>query len=69
RKNRKGDRFFKPSDIKNIQLIYDLIRRRKFTIEGAKDFLKKNKRAKEQYELIESLQKIRAFLLEIRANL
>ena len=69
RKNRKGDRFFKPSDIKNIQLIYDLLRRRKFTIEGAKDFLKKNKRAKEQYELIESLQKIRAFLLEIRANL
>jgi hypothetical protein len=26
RKNRKGDRFFKPSDIKNLVLIHDLVR-------------------------------------------
>lgn len=69
KKNRKGDRFFRPSDIKNLQLIHDLLRRRKFTIEGAKDFLKKNKQAREKYELIESLQKLRSFLLELRANL
>ena len=41
RKNRKGDRFFRPIDVKNLVLIHDLLRRRKFTIEGAKDFLKK----------------------------
>jgi hypothetical protein len=63
RKNRKGDRFFKPSDIKNLQLIYDLLRRRKFTMEGAKDYLKKNKRADERYAMIQSLQKLRSFLL------
>lgn len=69
RKNRKGDRFFKPADVKNLQLIYDLLRRRKFTIEGAKDYLKKEKRAKEKYEMIDSLQKLRGFLLELRASL
>lgn len=69
RKNRKGDRFFKPSDVKNLQLIHDLLRRRKFTIEGAKEYLKKNKQAKEKYEMIQSLQKMKAFLLELRANL
>ena len=69
RKNRKGDRLFRPEDIKNIQLIHDLIRRRKFTLEGAKEFLKKNKKAKENHELIASLQKIRTFLLELKANL
>jgi DNA-binding transcriptional MerR regulator len=69
RKNRKGDRFFKPSDIKNLQLIYDLLRRRKFTIEGAKDYLKKNLRADEKYSIIQSLQRLRAFLLELKANL
>jgi DNA-binding transcriptional MerR regulator len=69
RKNRKGDRFFKPTDIKNLQLIYDLLRRRKFTLEGAKDFLKKNKQAKERYELIQSLQKVKGFLLELKASL
>lgn len=69
RKNRKGDRFFKPSDIKNLQLIHDLLRRRKFTIEGAKDFLKKNRQAREKYEMIQSLQKLKSFLLELKAHL
>ena len=69
RKNRKGDRFFKPSDVKNLQMIHDLLRRRKFTIEGAKDYIKKNKQAKEKYELIQSLQKLKGFLLEIKASL
>ena len=69
RKNRKGDRLFKPSDIKNLQMIHDLLRRRKFTIEGAKDFLKKDKQAKEKYEMVQSLQKLRAFLLQLKANL
>lgn len=69
RKNRKGDRHFRPVDIRNLELIYDLLRRRKLTIEGAKDFLKKNKSVREHFELIRSLQQIRAFLLEIKANL
>lgn len=69
RKNRKGDRFFRPVDIKNLVMIYDLLRRRKFTIEGAKDYLKKNKKAEERFAAIQSLQKVKGFLLEMRANL
>jgi len=69
RKNRKGDRHFRPIDIKNLSLIYDLLRRRKLTMEGAKDFLKKNKHGQERFEMIESLRKIRFFLLELKASL
>jgi DNA-binding transcriptional MerR regulator len=69
RKNRKGDRFFRPVDIKNLVMIYDLLRRRKFTIEGAKDYLKKNKNAEEKFEMIRSLEKIKAFFLELKASL
>ena len=69
RKNRKGDRFFRPVDIKNLVLIYDLLRRRKFTIEGAKDYLKKNKKAEEMFALIQSLEKIKTFLLELKASI
>lgn len=69
RKNRKGDRHFRPVDIKNLSLIYDLLRRRKLTMEGAKDFLKKNKHGQEHYEMIESLRKIKGFLLELKASL
>jgi DNA-binding transcriptional MerR regulator len=74
-KNRKGDRFFRPVDVKNLVMIYDLLRRRKFTIEGAKDYLKKNNaqhpagRAEEKFAAIQSLQKIKGFLLELKANL
>jgi len=69
RKNRKGDRFFRPVDIKNLVMIYDLLRRRKFTIEGAKDYLKKNKNAEEKFAMIQSLEKIKAFFLELKASL
>ena len=69
RKNRKGDRFFRPVDVKNLVLIYDLLRRRKFTIEGAKEYLKKNKKAEEKFKMIQSLEKIKTFLLELKASL
>ena len=69
RKNRKGDRFFRPVDVKNLLLIHDLLRRRKFTLEGAKDYLKKNKHAEEKFKMVQSLNKIRTFLLELKASL
>jgi DNA-binding transcriptional MerR regulator len=69
RKNRKGDRFFRPVDVKNLVLIHDLLRRRKFTIEGAKDFLKKNKKPDEKFAMIQSLEKIKSFFNELKASL
>ncbi len=69
RKNKKGDRFFRPDDIKNLQLIHHLLRERKYTIEGAKDFLKNSKKSARQFEAIESLKKIKSFLLEMKAGL
>lgn len=69
KKNRKGDRFFRPIDVKNLVLIHDLLRRRKFTIEGAKEFLKKNKKADEKFVMIQSLEKIKNFLNELKASL
>ena len=69
RKNGKGDRLFRPEDIKNLKLIYHLLRERKYTMEGAKDYLKQNKRAEEKFALIESLQKLKDFLNELKADL
>jgi DNA-binding transcriptional MerR regulator len=69
KKNKKGDRYFRPVDIKNLHLIYHLLRQRKYTIEGAKDFLKKNSKAEEKFETIKKLEEVRHFLLEMRANL
>jgi DNA-binding transcriptional MerR regulator len=69
RKNRKGDRYFRPVDIKNLHLIYHLLRQRKYTIEGAKDFLKKSKNAEEKFATIRKLQQVKEFLLELKATL
>lgn len=69
KKNGKGDRLFRPEDIKNIHLIYHLMRERKYTMEGAKDFIKNNKRASEKFTAIESLKKLKGFLIELKANL
>ena len=70
RKTRKGDRLFRVEDIKNLQLIYFLLRQRKFSIDGAKHYLKNNKQeANNQVRLVESLSKFKSFLLELKANL
>ncbi|MBY0476405.1 MAG: MerR family transcriptional regulator [Chitinophagaceae bacterium] len=70
KKNKKGDRFYTAADIKKLHLIYYLLRFKKYTIEAAKDYLKKHKEEAEvRFELVQSLQQIKAFLLTIKADL
>jgi len=70
RKNRKGDRLFRPEDVKNIQLIYQLLRHKKYTVEGAKEYIKAHKKqADVQLHLGQTLQKFKSFLLEMKATL
>ena len=70
RKTRKGDRLFRIEDIKNLQLIYFLLRQRKFSIEGAKSYLKNNKQKIDvETQLVQSLNGFKNFLLELRLSL
>jgi DNA-binding transcriptional MerR regulator len=70
RKNKKGDRYFSPADIKILQLIHFLLRAKKLTIEGAKEYLKAhNQDGTSTLEMIHALQRIKAFLLELKAGL
>lgn len=67
RKNRKGDRLFRPADIKNLKIIYHLLKEKKYTIKGAKDFLKKGNKVTEKFEAVEVLKNIRSMLLELKS--
>jgi DNA-binding transcriptional MerR regulator len=70
RKNKKGDRYFRPDDVKSLHLIYHLIRVRKFTLEGAKEHLKgQKKKTEKQFAVIQALQQFKLFLLELKTNL
>jgi DNA-binding transcriptional MerR regulator len=67
--NGKGDRHFRPEDVKNLKLIYHLLREKKYTIEGAREFLKINKKSEEVFGVIEQLQKTKAFLTDLKLSL
>ncbi|MFN0082126.1 MAG: MerR family transcriptional regulator [Ferruginibacter sp.] len=69
RLNGKGDRHFRPEDVKNLKLIHHLLREKKYTIEGANDFLKKNKKSDEVFSVIEELQRTKTFLLDLKLSL
>lgn len=44
KKNKKGNRLFTPEDIEHLKVIYNLLKEQGLTIEGAKKYLKENKR-------------------------
>lgn len=70
KKNAKGNRKFTPTDIKNLELIYHLVKERGFTLEGAKIHLKENKRQTiDNFEIIRKLESIKAELLKIKSQL
>lgn len=69
KKNGKGDRLFRPEDVKTLKQIHHLLRERKYTIEGAKDFLRKNERAGENFGLVEDLKDLQTFLRELKQQL
>ncbi len=70
KKNAKGNRKFTPQDIKNLELIYHLVKERGFTLDGAKIHLKENKqKTLAQFEIIRKLETVKAELLKIKEQL
>jgi DNA-binding transcriptional MerR regulator len=70
KKNRKGNRQFTTEDIENVKLIYHLVKEKGYTLQGAKELLKKNPQdIKESMSVLESLKKVRSFLVELKNQL
>ncbi len=69
-KNKKGNRLFTQKDLDNLRIIYHLVKERGFTLQGARDKLKENKEdVVNKVAAIDSLNRIREFLLEIKEQL
>ena len=69
-KNKKGDRFYTQEDIDHLALINHLVKERGMTLKGAKTKIKENKSETENtIEIVQKLQLIRNYLLEIREEL
>ncbi|MFY0602901.1 MAG: MerR family transcriptional regulator [Flavobacteriaceae bacterium] len=70
KKNAKGNRLFTPEDISNFKIIYNLVKERGFTLEGAKQKLKKNPEGiVNNNEIISRLEAVKAELIKIKNQL
>ncbi len=70
KKNRKGNRQFTSEDIKNVKLIYYLVKEKGYTLQGARDFIDSDiDGAINRVDMIESLKKVRNFLEKLRKEL
>jgi len=70
KKNKKGNRLFTKEDVENLKIIYHLVKERGYTLQGAKDKLKDNKQdISDNVEVIERLQNLKAFLLDLKKTL
>ena len=70
KKNAKGNRKFTPEDVKNLQLIYHLVKERGFTLEGAKIHLKEeNKKTLDNFEIIAKLESVKNQLIKLKEQL
>ncbi len=70
KKNKKGNRLFTAEDIENLKIIFSLVKDKGYTLQGARDYLKINKNeAKENQRVLDSLEKLKKFLIEVRESL
>lgn len=70
KKNAKGNRLFTQEDLKNIKVIFNLVKERGFTLDGAKQKLKKNPEGIfNNQEIISRLEAVKAELVNIKNQL
>lgn len=78
KKNKKGNRLFTPEDLDNFKVIYNLVKEQGLTLDGAKKYLKENRKTvkhemkieKNQFSEIENkLKLIKSTLIELQATL
>lgn len=70
KKNKKGNRLFTQEDLKNLKLIYHLVKEKGFTLDGAKAKMKEHpKKTESNHEVITRLETIKAELIKIKNQL
>lgn len=66
KKNKKGNRYFTPEDIKNLKIIYHLVKEKGYTLDGARIALTTNNKVSETVSLLDRLEYVKAELLKIK---
>ncbi len=76
KKNSKGNRQFTQEDIDNIKVVYQLVKEKGYTLQGAKEILKKEASETpvqqtvnpDNSDVIKSLELVKSFLEELKSK-
>ena len=68
KKNKKGLRKYTNEDINKLKKIYSLLKEERFTIDGARKHLKRNKNSSEN-NVVSKLEKLKNQLIEIKKKI
>jgi DNA-binding transcriptional MerR regulator len=69
-KNKKGTRLFTKEDINKLRIIYHLVKEKGYTLQGAREKIRLNREdVEKQVEIVDSLQRIKSFLLDLKNDL
>jgi DNA-binding transcriptional MerR regulator len=67
KKNKKGDRYFSKEDVEVLGLIIHLIKDKGYTLQGARDYIKNNRKTvKDDMRILNSLENLKKFLIDVR---
>lgn len=69
KKNKKGNRYFTPSDIENLKIIYHLVKEKGYTLDGARVALTTNSKISETITMIDRLEFVKAELQKLKDSL
>ena len=69
KKNKKGNRYFTPEDIKNLKIIYHLVKEKGYTLDGARIALTTNSKISETVSMIDRLEFVKAELQKLKESL
>jgi DNA-binding transcriptional MerR regulator len=70
KRSSSGDRKYTEKDIKEVRLIVSVRKEKRLTVEGAKNYIQaKEYKKSENEELLNSLNKIRSFLMEMKNSI
>lgn len=66
KKNKKGNRYFTPEDLKNLKIIYHLVKEKGYTLDGARIALTTNSKISETVSMIDRLEFVKAELMKLK---
>ncbi|HNQ13818.1 MAG TPA: MerR family transcriptional regulator [Bacteroidia bacterium] len=69
-KNKKGNRYFTKQDVKNLKMIYHLVKEKGYNLKGAKTRMRASgSKLDSKIDTLNSLKNIRSFLSELKTHI